>query len=284
MAVITEQRLAESHLPALPSSARTRLGTSFDPTSQSWSFQDGLQWIHIDFEQPAAVVSPALLHSLKLVLLWYVEHASARHLMNMYARTLHLTRFLAGARKEPVREISSIDLLNYRSSLADYRAHYLGSLAGFLKKWYRLGLPGVTAEAVSLLDDLRIKGNEKGAAVVTMDPVHGPFTAIELESIQSAVDKAYERGLLSEEQYLLTWLFMALGQRPVQFAALKVCDVLRSVAEDGAVTYLLRVPRAKTAPRQSQSRVQRAAIDRADRRATLRLCGTIGTSLRGRAG
>jgi integrase len=121
----------------------------------------------------------------------------------------------------------------------------LGSLSGFLKKWHRLGLPGVTADAISLLEELRIKGNQKGSAVLTLDPVDGPFTGLELEAVQSAVNDFYERGLLGEAEYLLAWLFMALGQRPAQFAAMKVCDVVRTVAGDGAISYTLRVPRAK---------------------------------------
>jgi hypothetical protein len=38
---------------------------------------------------------------------------------------------------------------------------------------------------------------------------------------------------------------MALGQRPVQYAALKVCDVLRSTSKHGEVSYTVKVPRAK---------------------------------------
>ena len=50
---------------------------------------------------------------------------------------------------------------------------------------------------------------------------------------------------MSEEIYLLAWLFIALGSRPVQLAALKVCDVVRSVAADGTESFLLLIPRAK---------------------------------------
>jgi integrase len=234
----------QQYRPGLPSSARTRLGTTFDPSADIWAFRDGIQTIHVNFAL-AFALNPELLHSLRVALLWYAEHASAWHLKNMYSRSLHLIRFLARAGRAPISEISGADLLNYRSSLGESRAYYLGSLAGFLKKWHRLGLPGVSAEAVSLLDEMRIKGNEKGAAVLSMDPVEGPFTSIELESIQSAVDEAYARGSVTEDQYLLTWLFMALGQRPAQYAALKVCDVFRNVSEDGAVSYSLRVPRVK---------------------------------------
>jgi hypothetical protein len=88
-------------------------------------------------------------------------------------------------------EITSTDLINYKATLTDSTSWYLGSLAGLLKKWHSLGYSGVTADAVALLKQLRTKGNQKGEAVLTHDPIHGPFTDIELESLQSSLDMAY---------------------------------------------------------------------------------------------
>lgn len=47
-------------------------------------------------------------------------------------------------------------------------------------------------------------------------------------------------------------LFMALGQRPIQYAALKVCDVGTEETKDGVTMYTLRVPRAKQRGRLSR--------------------------------
>ena len=76
------------------------------------------------------------------------------------------------------RDVTSVDLLNYKASLTADVAWYLGSLRGFLRKWHRLGLPGVSDDAASVLRELRIKGNAKGVAVLTMDPVEGPYTTL----------------------------------------------------------------------------------------------------------
>ncbi|HFF2380950.1 TPA: site-specific integrase [Pseudomonas aeruginosa] len=73
-------------------------------------------------------------------------------------------------------------------------------------------------------------------------------------ALQSALDRAYSDGEVDREVYLLTYLFMALGQRSVQYASLKVCDVGVASAQDGTVIYTLRVPRAKQ--RNQLSRVE----------------------------
>jgi hypothetical protein len=91
----------------------------------------------------------------------------------------------------------------------------------------------VTTDAAALLKQLRTQGNQKGEAVLTHDPIHGPFTDVELESLQSSLDKAYVAGEVDIEGYLLAYLFMLLGQRPVQYAALKVRDVGVAYAKDG---------------------------------------------------
>ncbi|EQD80311.1 site-specific recombinase, phage integrase family, partial [mine drainage metagenome] len=123
--------------------------------------------------------------------------------------------------------------------------YYLGSLSGFLQKWHDLEVPGVTDDAVALLKQMRIQGNQKGEAVLTMDTENGPFSDIEVEAIQSSLGRAYEEGNIGLEDYLLVWLFLALGQRPIQYASLKVCDVGTEKSKDGTIIYTLRVPRAK---------------------------------------
>jgi integrase len=181
--------------------------------------------------------------NLKIALVWYAQNSSPAHLSNMFLRFLDFTRFL-GASRTPVTEITDTDILNYKSTLNERNLWYLSSLAGLLKRWHALALDGVTPEAIDLLGSLRKKGNFKGLAVLTMDPWKGPFTNIELTQIQVALDASVEKNELSESECMLAWLFIALGQRPIQYAALKVRDV-RASTKDGETHYSIQVPRAK---------------------------------------
>lgn len=230
----------EANLPMV----RTRGGALFDPNRVRWVIREGHDSASLNFTRLMGMATPTFVYAFQKVLIWYAENKSLRHLDNMFNRAEHLFRHLKESRSVLLHEISETDLLNYRSAL-DGQEWYLGSLAGFLKKWHALGYRGVTSQAVALLDDLRLHGNRKGVAVSTMDPYDGPFTDIELESIQAALNHAYASGLVGKDDYLLAWLFMLLGSRPSQYALLKVSHFNVLQAANGTRSYSLRVPRVK---------------------------------------
>jgi hypothetical protein len=229
---------------AIPTIARTRGGVVFDPSQDRWSYREGVKTISLEFAGTPSL-SPRMRSSLKRALLWYAENSSPSHLQNMHAHFLRLAECLASSKDRVIDEITDLDVLNYKASLPAERAWYLGVLSGFLKKWHRLGFPGVSSSAAGLLNELRLKGNPHGVAVLTMDPLVGPFTPIEQEALQGFVNEAFAQGILDEEVYLLAWLFMALGARPAQYAALKVGDLRKDVTSSGEATFTLKVPRVK---------------------------------------
>jgi hypothetical protein len=78
-----------------------------------------------------------------------------------------------------------------------------------------------------------------------MCPFRGPLTALEDEAYQAALNSAYADGRLSDEEFFASWLSRALGQRPSQTAALKVCDLMVETLADGSRGYMIQVPRVK---------------------------------------
>ncbi len=233
----------ESSAHELPEKIRTLEGVDFCPRDERWSYRESTFNVSIDFTKLHAV--PQLIYSAKSVFLWYAQNKSAKHLVNMHARLAHFFNTLEEQRHPPVALINSTMLLNYKASLSSRTAWYMGALSGFFQKWHDLSIPGVTDDAVALLKQFRFKGNNKGEAILTMDPEKGPFTDIEFEAIQVALNNAFEAGHISLSDFILVILFMVLGQRPVQYAALKICDICVGKAKDGAPIYTLRMPRAK---------------------------------------
>lgn len=224
---------------SLPTQVTTKTGVLFDPRTHHWNYRDAVTTVSMDFSS-IRNFAPQLVLPIKLSLIWYVEHRSAHHLKNMFERLQHFFMSV------PVGDaISEVHLLNYRAFLPRENTWYLGALAGFLKKWHSLGYPGVTHNAIKLIKSLRLVGNTKGEAVLTMDPVNGPYSDIEYEAIQIALNDAYAKGQIDLEGYVLVWLFMLLGARPSQFALLKVCDVIGPTPESKSPNYILRVPRVK---------------------------------------
>lgn len=237
--------LLATAIPLEPTSVRTRGGILFDPNDERWTIREAQGIARIDFSRLRGAATPKFVSGFRSTLVWYAENRSLRHLENMFNRSEHLFKYLGEAREGSVEEITGTDLLNYHAMLDSDKRWYLGSLAGLLKKWYVLGHQGVAGSAIAALRELRLKGNQKGVAVSTMDPHDGPFTDIELESIQVALNRAYAAGALSTDDYLLSWLFMLLGQRPAQYALLKLSDFTVLEVGDGSLTYCLNVPRVK---------------------------------------
>jgi integrase len=106
-------------------------------------------------------------------------------------------------------------------------------------------VPGVSDDAARYLNSIRIKGNRKGVAVLTMDPKQGRFTDVEFEAIWSVLQGAHATNLIQLDEYVLALLFIALGPRPIQYAAMKVCDFAVASNSSGSTTYIVSVPRAK---------------------------------------
>ena len=238
--------IRENHgpLPALPSVVRTKSGVEFDPTADHWSYRDGINDVSVNFTRLMSGTSPVFIHALKLVMIRYAEAYAPTSLNGSF----ELVRYYVAwniERKRIVATISVDDIVNFRAFLGAEGEPYLTHLRPILKRWHRMGLQGVETGAIEFLNRLRLKSWPKGEAVRTMDPNEGPFSYLELESLQSALNDAYADGSVSKEDYSLAWLFMLLGQRSTQHAALKVCDVLRELGEGGHVKYFVMMPRAK---------------------------------------
>lgn len=225
----------------LPSVVRTRSGVLFSPNTSEWAFRDGCENICINFSLMPERCGFLIL-GLKRTLIWYFENRSANTARKSYDAFLSFARHLALDKEQRIKEIASKEIMNFRAS-SSINAYALGTIRGFLLKWIQLGAPGVARSVKNCLRNVKLKSRPIGVAVATLDSKKGPFTDFEFEAIQSALNSRYAIGALTLEQLMLCYLFMALGSRPVQLAALKCGDLFSGEAENG--DYFLRVPRAK---------------------------------------
>lgn len=221
----------------------TLSGVPFNPTSDHWKYRDGLHNVSLNFRDLPGF-SRKLQDAAKRSLAWYAENRSPDHLDNLFRRLQHFARWLESIGKK-VDLITDVHFINYRSSLSPSTQWYVGTLSGLFKKWDHLGYAGVDVALVSLLAQLKLKGNSKGTAVLTMDPKMGPLTHIESEAVQNALNDSFSCGDVEEWEFVLCWLYILLGQRNKQYAALKVCDVRVVTDKEGLKAYSLMMPRAK---------------------------------------
>lgn len=230
----------------LPAEVVSLEGCTISITDNKWAGREGVATLSLNFELIHGQISPRLMDSLKATLLWYVQNLSFNTVgatYDAFRSLLHALR--KNGQSEVLEEITAEHVLRYRALLmVDGKEWLLGHLSPFLRQWSKLGYSGVDG-AAKVLQELTISGGPKGVAVTTMDPMHGPYTELEREAIETALRATFGRGEITEEAFLLAWLFIALGARPVQVAALKVCDLLREEDENGGITYHVRMPRAK---------------------------------------
>ena len=245
--------IGSTALGPLPTTVTTLRGATFDANMNCWNFHDGVETVSVNFALFPSQVARPLVNSIKRALIWYAENLSPGQLKSHMSNLLRLFRFLAAENNVEINELTVHDLMNYRAKLASHEEWYLGAVASCLRKWHELGIPGISEDAIRFLDQVRLRGTPKGKAILTMDPLHGPFTNIEVQAIRDALNDAYADRMISLNEYILAYLFMLLGQRSKQMALLKVADVRCIEKEGGTVEYVLRIPRVKQGSRDHQA-------------------------------
>lgn len=209
-------------------------GYPFEPSDDHWRLNKDVQ---IALALPGTIDVRTEV-GFRSTLLRYAEEASARHTRNME------TRFKRYLRDTGASQVTVVDLINWRASLAVDEQYQLGGLKGFLLAWHDYGFEGVTDEVVDLLQGWRIQGNEKGAAVASGCPESGPYTDLEMAAILDWANLAVARKDIAFEDYAYLLTLAMTARRPVQIAALRGQDLVREVGE-GAPMFRLNIPRAK---------------------------------------
>ncbi|MCU7872975.1 MAG: recombinase [Candidatus Thiodiazotropha sp. (ex Lucinoma borealis)] len=172
-------------------------------------------------------------------LAFYASELSGHHTKNNLERLQHMLRSTGAD------EITDTVLINYRAMLTPTTEWYLGTIRGFLRRWYQLGYPGVSKDVIRLLDGWTLKGNRKGDAVKRKDPEEGPFTDNELQAFNEGVVQAFERDIISLAELAMCLVTSSTGRRPVQISHLRVVDILDGKNTKDEPIYLLNVPRGK---------------------------------------
>ena len=240
------------YLVELPAVAYTRSGVGFTPSDNLWKFRDGTENISCNFDLIPKLAQP-LVHGLKVALIWRFKNKAPGTAENDFVRTLPLLRTIDKHRESNeksdrkchlIDQINSQDILNFRSSSKANEA-VLANLAAFLKKWHGLGVAGIGDDVIQILDKITIKTRPKGVALKTLSPVNGPFSDLEYEAIQDALNTGFKAGVIDEADFLLVWLFLALGGRPVSMASLKICDLIVPKDSTDGSDYGINLPKAK---------------------------------------
>lgn len=227
----------------VPSVVRLRSGVKFQPDQEHWKFADGIYTVYMNFSDLPSQVKP-LIPYVKQVLINFLEVNAPTYAVNMFRAFCQLANVIEMTAAGKVDEVSEVHVINF---IADKKSALGrdGQLSAFINRWHELGVPGLSKRAVQLLKKVRKKSNRKGHAVLTQDPVNGPFTEFEIQQLTQALNLAYSDGRIAPKFYFLTWLALLTGQRVSQYCALKVRDVVFKQHNDGSSVYEISIPKAK---------------------------------------
>lgn len=227
----------------LPEKIRLRSGAIFRPTQEHWKFVDGIYTVYMNFlDLPSQVT--LLIPYVKHVLLNFLEMNAPTYAVNMFRSFSRLADVIAETASDHVCQVTEAHILNFVATHKKNRGIDT-HLSALITRWDDLSIPGISKDAVELFKSMPKKGNVKGHAVSTLDPIEGPFTDFEVQQLTQALSLAYAEDYISPKFYFLTWLAMLTGQRVSQYCALKVCDLKEKKDERGEISYEIQIPQAK---------------------------------------
>lgn len=225
----------------LPEVAHTKSGAEYNPRLREWNIRDQLSISNLNFDLLPSQAEP-LIFGLKYTLIILLETEAVTSTKKGFHAFVAFTRFLVAKRPYLINEIRDTEIKGYiASSKTAYS--YTQDFRALLNKWSTLGAPGIDPSVKTLFDKIKIKRLPSMVAVSTLCPKKGPLTDLEFESIDQKTNQTYADGTWSEADYFLVKLLMALGARPIQYAALKLIDFHTPKTEGS--DYWLNMPIAK---------------------------------------
>lgn len=220
-------------------------GYEFDIESDVWVLNRNKE-LNVAF---ISEFDSSIQEDIRSTLVYFAENKSAYHAFNVCLAIKNYYDKTGG------RSFDEVGLLAYKSIYSKKSEEYrLGVLRVFLKQLYFLEFEAVSDQVFELLSSWRLSGNDKGTAVLSLDPEEGPYSDIEFEAIKSGLDHKYAESVINAEQYSLAQLFAATGRRPIQIASLKIGDARVDSETLGCSVFMMSIPMAKVRGRGFRSK------------------------------
>jgi hypothetical protein len=119
-----------------------------------------------------------------------------------------------------------------------------------VRQWYCWaadhGYTGFCPEVAFEIEQMRIGGNEKGRAVLSLDPEEGPLDDLESTSLLNALRATRKSGRLSLSEQAATWICVAFGPNARQPALMREGDIKVFSGDDEQTPFIQAdIPRMK---------------------------------------
>jgi len=218
------------------SSTISKNGFEFDYRTDRWQLARAVT-VNVAF---LSHFENAVAEDMREALVHYAETSSPKYVANICN---HLRLYLKESKACSFTELGFVAFKNSLPKSDEYRVAFVRA---FIRQMRFLGLAENFDNGVfELTDKWRLKGNDKGVAVMSLDPIDGPFSDMEFEAIGHNAAHCYAEGDISTEEYCVILLFKATGRRPEQLALCKCKDFYYTNKLDGSPTMIGNIPRIK---------------------------------------
>lgn len=230
----------------IPSAVRDSAGNLVDLSGSVWRLgavtaSRSIYWGRLDGCDDDAT------HALRFYVVHMIQTVSPLYVYNLSDSVI---RYLQAVRRSgaPSHVVDIVSLMWHLQSLREKRGEFCFH---HIRAWYQFAtdnfLDGFDDDTLFALWDLRIKGNEKGIAVLSSDPEDGPLSAIEEIALRRAL--MADTGSIVER--VATWLFLAFGFNPANLSLMREEDFVEYTFAGVQPQFELNVPRIKkrSAPR-----------------------------------
>ncbi|EET48365.1 site-specific integrase [Thalassobium sp. R2A62] len=224
-------------------------GKAYNLNDLKWGpFVSGGNNHNISFERLAKVCTPELLNAIKATASARLESVTAAAVKSdMLAVSAFAELVIKG--RAPGSKLATITADDIREfTLKSESKNYLVPAKFFVLEMLSHEYLAPDAE---LQNEVTRTTPKKTSCIhiLTLDPNEGPYLDSEILAIDQALQEAYDKGKISDHDYLLAMTVRLYGQRPISNAALKLGDV-QTPALTGENRTQIRFPiRKKISPK-----------------------------------
>ncbi len=214
---------------------KSRMGYQFFVSDVTWRLDNT---VNLNWGRLPENADKTFVRGYKEQMADYAEELSASTCSIIFEHILSMLR------TEKATEISLSVLQNYLSTLDSDLEWKLGSIRAFLLNWIDKKIAGISPQIESWLEQITLKGINKGVPVAKGCPHTGAYSLQEQEALLKWGVNAFMDDELSLRDYTWFMLNIYLGARPTQFCQLQAGD-LRIKTQNSRTEYTLQLPHAK---------------------------------------
>ncbi len=231
----------KTSLTAAPRLVRAASGVDFDIYSNRWLLKNTGNRDIINIGAIVPLVGPQLQDSIRTVFAAIAGGRPGNTAASWFYTFRSLVEVVAKEIGGPIVEIDAEHIAIWAHKTGGTNLTALSHIRSAILTWEKLRSPGVTEEAFDIVKRLRRpKDPAILGAVISWDPVQGPYRPAEDEAIRDAIDRAFNDDRVSLAEYAMFRTFRATGARPESVSRLKVED-FRAEGSQG----FIRIPMVK---------------------------------------